>query len=107
VRIAEGFHVTAADPKPSDESLGLAPFRVLVVGGEGIAAYADYPEGDEHGLADDSFRAYTDSFELRIAIEQTGDLLGRPRLAITYQACTQTECLLPRTVELDVAIEAE
>ena len=107
VRIAEGFHVTAADPKPSDESLGLAPFRVLVVGGEGIAAYADYPEGDEHGLADDSFRAYTDSFELRIAIEQTGDLLGRPRLAITYQACTQTECLLPRTVELDVAIETE
>ncbi len=107
VRIAEGYHITAADPQVSDEALELVPFRVSVQGGEGVAAYADYPEGEEHGLADATFRAYTDHFELRVAIEQTGELLGRPRLAITYQACTQTECLLPRTVELDVAIEGE
>ena len=107
VRIAEGYHVTAADPKPSDESLGLTAFRVHVVGGEGIAAYADYPVGAEHGLAGDTFFAYSDHFELRVAVEQTAELLGRPRLAITYQACTQTECLLPRTVELDVAVEAK
>ncbi|HZW10043.1 MAG TPA: thioredoxin domain-containing protein [Phycisphaerales bacterium] len=105
VRIAEAYHVTASDPRPEAGVPGLAPFRVHVVGGEGIAAYADYPAGEEHGLAGATFRAYVGRFELRIAIEQTGELLGRPRLAITYQACTATECLLPRTVELDVAIE--
>ncbi len=106
VRVAEGHHVTAADPRPSGE-IGLVPFCVRVIGGEGIVAYADYPEGEERGFAGASFRAYTEHFELRVAVEQTGELLGRPRLAITYQACTQTECLLPRTVELDVAIEAK
>ena len=107
VRIAEGYHVTAADPRPSDEALVLAPCHVQVIGGEGLAAFADYPGGEEQGLAGATFRAYTDHFELRVVVEQTGELLGRPRLAITYQACTQTECLLPRTVELDVAIESE
>ncbi|MCC7388668.1 MAG: DUF255 domain-containing protein [Phycisphaerales bacterium] len=106
VRIADGYHLTGADPRPSDPTLGLAPFRVGVVGGEGIACFADYPDGSEHGLAGDTFLAYTGQFELRVAVEQTGELLGRPRLAVTYQACTQTECLMPRTVELDVAIDA-
>jgi uncharacterized protein YyaL (SSP411 family) len=107
VRIADGYHLTAADPRPSDPTLGLVPFRAGVVGGEGVACFADYPDGSEHGLAGDTFLAYTGQFELRVAVEQTGELLGRPRLAVTYQACTQTECLTPRTVELDVAIEAE
>lgn len=107
VRIAEGYHVTAAAPNPSDEALALTPFRVGIIGGEGLAGYADYPEGAEHGLADATFMAYTGQFELRVAVEQTGPVSGRPRLGITYQACTETECLLPRTVELELEIRAE
>jgi len=107
VRIAEGYHVTAADPKLSDETLALTPFRVEIIGGEGLVAYADYPEGTQRGLADATFMAYTDQFELRVAVEQTGPVSGRPRLGVTYQACTETECLLPRTVELDLEIKAE
>jgi uncharacterized protein YyaL (SSP411 family) len=107
VRVAPAYHVSAADPRQGATGPSLVPFRVHVLGGEGIAAYADYPDGEEHGLEGSTFRAYSGQFELRIAIEQTGELLGRPRLAITYQACTETECLLPRTVELGVAIEGE
>lgn len=104
VRIARGHHVAAFDPSPSDEALTLTPFRVHVTGGGGVAAYADYPEGSEHGVAGSTFRAYQDDFELRVAVEQTGEVTGRPRLAITYQACTDSECILPRTVALDLEI---
>lgn len=115
VRIADGYHVTAADPHPghelNDPALALTPFRVHMIGGTGLAAYADYPTGTPHGtshdLADDTFLAYESEFELRVAIEQTGPVTGHPRLAITYQACTDTECLLPRTVELDLDIKPE
>lgn len=115
VRIADGYHVTAADPlagdKANNPALALTPFRVHMIGGTGLAAYADYPTGTPHGtshdLADDTFLAYESEFELRVAIEQTGPVTGHPRLAITYQACTDTECLLPRTVKLDLDIKPE
>ncbi len=107
VRIAEGYHITAAEPRVSDGSVELSPFRVFVQGGGGVSAYADYPEGEETGLAGATFRAYSDHFELRVAIEQTGELSGEPRLAIVYQACREAECLLPQRVELGVVIAGE
>lgn len=107
VRIAEGHHVTAADPRPEDPGVVLTPFRVDVVGAEGVSAYADYPEGEAHGVAGSSFRAYADHFELRVALEQSGPVRGEPRLVVTYQACTDTECRTPTSVELDLKIEHE
>jgi uncharacterized protein len=47
LRIAEGYHITAADPGPGGH--GLAPLRVHVVNGSGIAAYADYAPGEPFG----------------------------------------------------------
>ena len=98
VQIAEGYHVPAADPGvPS-----LIPFRVSIVNGTGIAAYAGYPEGTAHA---DHPRSYTGGFELPIALERTGEWSGRPLLAVMFQACTDTECLAPTMVELDIALD--
>ena len=43
--------------------------------------------------------------EFDIVLEREGDLTGRPIVTVTYQACSDTECLEPVTVELDVAID--
>jgi len=100
VRIAEGWHVAAADAGD-----GVLPFRVHVVGGAGIEAYADYPPGKALATGDATLSAYEGEFEIRVAVEQTGPVRGRPLLAITCQPCSGSACLAPTTVELDVALD--
>jgi len=104
IRIKEGYHIVAADPGPGGQ--GLIPLRVHVINGTGIDAYADYPDGEPYG-ENDELRVHSGEVELRIAVERAGDWSGRPLLGVTYQACTETECMMPTTVELDVAIDAE
>ena len=100
VRIAEGWHVAAADAGG-----GVLPFRVHVVGGTGVEAYADYPAGTRHTVGTTAISVYEGEFGLRVAVEQTGPVRGRPLLAITCQPCNDSACLAPTTVELDVAID--
>jgi len=102
LRIAGGYHINAADPGPGGADL--IPLRVGVVNGTGIAAYADYPEGEAYGPGDE-LRIHRGEVEFTIAVERTGDWSGRPLLSVSYQACTETECLAPITAELDVAID--
>ena len=105
VRIAEGYHLTAALPGMSDAAKGLAPFSVHVVNGTGVSVYADYPKGSAIGDPGREVMIYKGEFELPIMLERSGDWKGRPLIAVTYQACTDAACLKPRTVELDVAID--
>jgi hypothetical protein len=106
VRIAEGHHVIAADPGEGDVAASLTPFRVGVVGGTGIAVYADYPEGEEYGVAQVGMvRVYRGEFEMSIVLEAEGEWKGTPLVSVTYQACTESECLRARVVELDVAVD--
>ncbi|HRQ71506.1 MAG TPA: thioredoxin domain-containing protein [Phycisphaerales bacterium] len=100
VRVAEGWHVAAADAGD-----GVLPFRVHVVGGTGIEAYADYPPGTRLATGEGTLNAYEGEFELRVAVEQAGPVRGRPLLAITCQPCNESACLAPTTLELDVAID--
>ena len=102
LRIKDGYHLTAADPGPGGKVL--IPLRIGIVHGTGIAAYADYPEGEKYGK-DGELRIYKNSIEFRVAVERRGEWTGRPLLSVTYQACTDTECLAPVTVELDVAVD--
>jgi uncharacterized protein YyaL (SSP411 family) len=106
INIAPEYHIYAADPAPSDarRARSLIPLRVGIVHGSGLAAYADYPSG-EPWPADPSIMVHKGTFELTIALERTGPVTGNPLISITYQACTDTECLEPITVELDVAID--
>jgi uncharacterized protein YyaL (SSP411 family) len=106
INIAPAYHIYAADPAPSDakKARSLVPLRVGIVHGSGIAAYADNPSGDPWP-ADPAIMIHKGAFELAIALERTGAITGHPLVSITYQACTDTECLEPTTVELDVAID--
>jgi uncharacterized protein YyaL (SSP411 family) len=102
IKIADGYHVPAADPGSSDLARSQIPFRVGIINGGGVAAFAGYPQGQPYH---DDTRVYTGSFELQVALERTGDWTGTPLLSLMYQVCSETECLAPRTVELDIAID--
>jgi uncharacterized protein YyaL (SSP411 family) len=109
VRIVPGFHVPAANPGPG--GLSLVPFRVGIIGGSGVEVYADYPEGTSYGPAEahlepeDDLLVYSGEFELPVVLERTGEWRGNPIITVTFQPCNDTECLTPRTVELDVAVD--
>ncbi len=107
VRIADGYHLIAADPDPGRDAAGVVPFRVRLIGvapGDGIGVFADYPAG-EPSTEQGGIRVYREGFDLTIVIEQTGPISGRPIISLTYQACNEDHCLAPRTIELDVAID--
>jgi len=104
VRIAPGHHLIAADP--GAEVGGLLPFRVGIVHGKGIAAYADYPAGSDFGVPGaGTIKVYEGEIEVPIVLEVIGKIEGNPLLCVTFQACTNTECLPPRTLEIDVALD--
>ena len=103
IRIAPGYHITAADPGPGGG--GLVPLRVHLVHGQGVAVYADYPPGELMGAGGSEFFGHRGELRVRVATELAGPVSGTPLLAVTFQACTETECLRPTTVELDVPID--
>lgn len=107
VVIADGFHVVAADPGAGAFE-GLVPMRVGVTGGSGVSVYADYPEGDRYTIEgiDGNLLVHAGEVEFDIVLEREDKVTGTPIVTLTYQACTDTECRAPVTVELDVAIDA-
>jgi uncharacterized protein YyaL (SSP411 family) len=103
LEIADGFHINAADPGPG--SMGLVGLRVGLVSGSGVRVYAEYPEGETYG-ADDELRVHTGEVEFRVVIEADASVdWNDPRLGVTYQACTDTECLQPVTIPIAVRVE--
>ncbi|MGD9690267.1 MAG: DUF255 domain-containing protein [Phycisphaerales bacterium] len=106
VTIAAGYHVSSAEPGDSPEANALVPTRVGVVGGTGVAAFAEMPAGEPLDSGDPaSPSVYRGEIEFPVALELSGVWSGRPRLAVTYQACTDRSCFEPRTVELGVEID--
>jgi len=105
LEIAEGYHIVAANPGEAGEVL--EPLRVGVVGGTGVTAYADYPTGEPYKAVgvEGEILAHTGDLEFDIALESSGERTGRPIVVMAFQACSDTECLMPMTVELDVAID--
>lgn len=102
LRIAPGYHVTAADA--GAVAAGLSAFRVGLLHGGGVAVYADYPPALAWA-ADPSVGVYEGEVEIRVAVERAGEWTGRPMLGVWYQACTDHACMEPRVLELDVAID--
>jgi len=104
VRIAPGYHIVAADPESTSD---LTPLRVHRLHGGGFEVYADYPPGEifRPSPAVAPVRVLRGEFELRVAIERTGEWLGTPLLGVTFHACRDDACLRPQTLELDVAID--
>ncbi|MFN0134272.1 MAG: thioredoxin domain-containing protein [Phycisphaerales bacterium] len=101
LRIAPGYHITAADPGPRGQ--GLSPLVIGITGGTGLAVFADFPTGEP--LTPDGPLVHRAAVEIRVALERHGEWTGRPVLVVQFQPCTDSECLLPQVVELDVAID--
>ncbi|RMH25864.1 MAG: thioredoxin domain-containing protein [Planctomycetota bacterium] len=102
-----GYHIIAADPGPA--KVPLTPLRVGLTRGQGVAVYADYPAGDPYGLPEiGTIHVHHDRIEFDVVLEHkpgVGASPGIPVLGVSFQACSDTECLPPRTVELDIAVE--
>jgi hypothetical protein len=101
LKIAPGWHVSA--PQATD-----APLRVHTVSGPGVNVFCDYPQPTTFAAPGQSpILVYEGSVELRLVVErqETASARHRPLLAITFQACADTYCQAPRTVELDIAID--
>ncbi|MBL8762820.1 MAG: DUF255 domain-containing protein [Phycisphaerae bacterium] len=103
VRVAPGYHVNSADPQPDGIGSPLIPLRVGLTDGAGLAVYADYPLGEALGVRGE-VRVYRGSFMLPVVIERSGAWAGSPRLTLTYQACSDTECMVPTTVKLGIVL---
>ncbi len=108
IRISEGFHITASDPGVE----GLVPLSVRIDGGAGVAASAVFPEPEVYdGSAlppedKGTLRVHTGTFRGTITLERTEEVwAGRPIITLTYQACDDSACFQPITLELDVAID--
>ncbi len=114
LKIRPGYHVLAADPVVEGaDADGLVPLRVGLVSGQGVAVYADYPDGTPYGAAivgKDELLVHTGELHLRVAIEKAegvGAGPGEPVLGITFQACDDSSCLEPVTVRLGVEVVVE
>ena len=107
LRIDDGYHIVAAKPGPGGQDL--IPLRAGLISGQGVAVYADYPEGEPYG-ENGEIRVHKGIVKFTVAIEAApgvGVDPGDPVLGITYQVCTDTECLEPTTVPLDIKIKVK
>ena len=104
IRVSPGYHLTAADP--GEGIVGLVPFAVHIIGGTGVAVFADYPAGVPYGPQQD-IHVYSGEFDLPIVLEAAGEWSGTPIIAVSFQPCTDDACLAARTVELDVSVEPQ
>jgi uncharacterized protein YyaL (SSP411 family) len=102
--IAEGFHINAHDPGRPD----LVGVALRVVGGEGLEADVPYPAGEPYR---DEIRIHRGTVQLPVRVRRVAAPTGTPRLAVTYQVCTDEMCLAPTTallpLEIDVGSELE
>jgi uncharacterized protein len=108
LEINKGYHIVAAEPGDSEAAKLLLPLRVGLTKGQGIAIYADYPKGTAYGIPSvGTFNVNKDRIEFEVAIEKApgvGPTPGAPVIGISFQACDDSTCQAPETVELDIEI---
>ncbi len=104
LEIAQGYHINAHDPGMTD----LIGVEVTAVGAPGLALTIDYPQGEAFmtEMFPEAIFVHEGAVTIRVRLEQTGPVTGRPRLIVTYQACTDKVCLAPESKILDVKLSA-
>jgi len=111
IQIKPGYHIVAAEPKPdgSTEDIALLPLRVGLTRGSGVAIYADYPPGEPYSAeGSPEILVHFERVEFDVVLEHkpgVGVSPGVPAIGVSFQACTDTECAPPRTVELEIAVD--
>ncbi|MDX1683002.1 MAG: protein-disulfide reductase DsbD family protein, partial [Phycisphaeraceae bacterium] len=95
LEIAEGYHLNAAEVDDAD----LIPTRLSVSEGWGLEA--DYPAGEtaSYPFADQPLSVYEGTVHIPVTLTPTDDDVATPRVFVRYQACTESACREPVTVE--------
>lgn len=102
-RIAEGLHINSHTPKQEE----LIPTDFSIPAGAGIRLVgASYPVGSDITLPADpktKLNVYTGEFSIEAQIVAVpGNHLVEAKLR--YQACSQTECLPPRSIPVAIDV---
>lgn len=102
-RIAQGLHINSHTPRQEE----LIPTNFSIPDGEGVRLDAAiYPEGSDITLPADpktKLNVYTGEFVIQTRIVSAlGNHLVEAKLR--YQACSQTECLPPRTIPVAIDV---
>jgi hypothetical protein len=102
-RIAQGLHIQSHTPSDED----FIPTEFSIPAGSGVRLdAATYPAGTELTLPIDpktKLSVYTGEFVLQTRITATaGDHLVQGRLH--YQACDQTQCMPPKTINVAIDV---
>ncbi len=114
IEIKPGYHIVAAEPiGDSEGDVPLMPLRVGLTKGSGVAVYADYPPGEPYKAPEGidgipEILVHHERLEFDVVLEHkpgVGVAPGVPVVGVSYQACSDTECAPPRTVELDIAVD--
>jgi len=106
LQLKPDYHIIAHEPGMQ----GLQPLSIELVDVVGLEAIVTYPEPQLYeGVAVDPnaserLMVYTGTSEIQITLKPTGIIAGNPKLIITYQICSETECLLAQSGTLDVDI---
>ncbi len=99
LHIAEPYHVNAHEPGQAI----LIGLEIRLAGGSGVRVRPSYPPGE---LYRGEIRIHRGTITIPITLERTGEVVGEPRLTVTYQVCTDELCLTPATVIVPVEITA-
>ncbi|MCA3004091.1 MAG: thioredoxin domain-containing protein [Planctomycetaceae bacterium] len=108
--IPDGLHINDAQAGAASNG-AVIPLRVDIVGGTGLAAYADYPAGSPLATARSAagpaptYGVLVGEVAFQVVVVKEGAVEGEPRLVVTYQACSDSACLAPVTRDLPVSID--
>jgi len=102
-RIAQGLHINSHTPRQEE----LIPTTFSIPDGTGVRLdKAIYPVGNDFSLPADpntKLSVYTGEFTIETQIVATpGNHLVQAKLR--YQACSQTECLPPKTIPVAIDV---
>lgn len=111
VSIAKGYHLNAHGTGVA----GVIPTTLELTGGDHLELHTEYPQAvkRKYPLAQEPLEVYEGTVVIDATI-RTGDrqtsarqsaATAQPRLVLRYQACTQSSCLQPQTLDVPVVIE--
>jgi uncharacterized protein YyaL (SSP411 family) len=100
INVPQGLHVNSN--RPGIEYL--IPLELKVVGGEGIELTPRYPDGESYSGPEGAMNVYHGTVTIPVTVLRIGAITGRPRVVVTYQACTSEMCFSPENEPLPLRI---
>ncbi len=106
VQLKPGLH--ANTNKPNDELL--IPLKLTIDKGGFEVVKVDYPAGknEKYSFSDQPLNVYSGAFQIAVTLKaQAGTAAGlaMARGKLRYQACSETMCFPPKTVDVRIAVD--